>query len=69
MKIEIEDERLLSVFIGKLVKSGEFQKIFQNLIREQIKLFGNEFFELGYKKAIQDKFEEIKNEKNETKSI
>ena len=54
MKIEIEDEEILSFLIRKLMTSDIWKKKFNDILREQIKLYGNEFFELGYKKGYKE---------------
>jgi hypothetical protein len=43
MKIEIEDEQILNFLINKLMKSPAWQQRFNAILREQIKIYGNEY--------------------------
>ena len=60
MKIEIEDEQILNFLINKLMKSPAWQQRFNAILREQIKIYGNEFFELGYKKGYKKGYNDKK---------
>ena len=54
MEVKINDKELLDTLISKLISSKPFQERFDKIIREQIKIYANEFFEMGYKKGLKE---------------
>jgi len=62
MKIEVEEKEILDMIVKRFANSASFKETLSSFIREEIRRFSNDFFDIGYSKGYKKSLEDLKDE-------